>query len=329
MDAKRIWLKGDTHLHTTNSDGKLTPEQLIKNCKKRGLDWIIITDHNFNTVGGESRFDGDMLIIPGEEYTGNDGHVNIWGGGCPHLTGERPTEYVQYTRLAQEAHENGCTVSVNHPFCKKCGWHMELEDYPMDCVEVWNAPMHIDNMTNLDWWHSQLLKGKRLPLVGGSDYHRDYFVTRLLANPTTFVCVKANTEEDVLTALRRGNSFVTNSPNSTKAVLSCGDAVMGDEVSLSEHTQVKLEITGIKKGMRVQVFNNDRIIYEHTAEKTGDHTAVLENLEKGFVRAQVIYDMNAPMRFLYRQIVKLWQPADAKLPIPPFAWCITNPLYLV
>ena len=54
-----------------------------------------------------------------------------------------------------------------------------------------------------------------------------------------------------------------------------------------------------------------------------------ENLEKGFVRAQVIYDMNAPMRFLYRQIVKLWQPADAKLPIPPFAWCITNPLYLV
>ena len=81
MDAKRIWLKGDTHLHTTNSDGKLTPEQLIKNCKERGLDWIIITDHNFNTVGEESRFDGDMLIIPGEEYTGNDGHVNIWGSG--------------------------------------------------------------------------------------------------------------------------------------------------------------------------------------------------------------------------------------------------------
>ena len=64
MEQKRIWLKGDTHLHTTNSDGIRTPEQLIGDCKKRGLDWIIITDHNYNTIGEKSYMDGELLVIP-------------------------------------------------------------------------------------------------------------------------------------------------------------------------------------------------------------------------------------------------------------------------
>lgn len=32
----RIWLKGDTHLHTCNSDGKLTPGQLVEACQQAG-----------------------------------------------------------------------------------------------------------------------------------------------------------------------------------------------------------------------------------------------------------------------------------------------------
>lgn len=44
------WYKGDTHLHTTNSDGNMTPEKLISECKKIGLDYMIITDHNYNTI---------------------------------------------------------------------------------------------------------------------------------------------------------------------------------------------------------------------------------------------------------------------------------------
>ena len=35
----RIWLKGDTHLHTCNSDGKLTPGQLVEACQQAGLDY--------------------------------------------------------------------------------------------------------------------------------------------------------------------------------------------------------------------------------------------------------------------------------------------------
>ena len=38
--------KVDLHLHTTFSDGKLTPMELVKLCSTRGLNTIAITDHD-------------------------------------------------------------------------------------------------------------------------------------------------------------------------------------------------------------------------------------------------------------------------------------------
>lgn len=60
----RIWLKGDTHLHTCNSDGKLTPGQLVEACQQAGLDYAIITDHNYNTVKA-SYTDKNLLVMQG------------------------------------------------------------------------------------------------------------------------------------------------------------------------------------------------------------------------------------------------------------------------
>lgn len=74
----RIWLKGDTHLHTCNSDGKLTPGQLVEACQQAGLDYAIITDHNYNTVKA-SYTDKNLLVMQGQEITDDLGHINVWG----------------------------------------------------------------------------------------------------------------------------------------------------------------------------------------------------------------------------------------------------------
>ena len=44
------WYRGDTHMHTVNSDGRLRLYELIAKAKKNTLDWIIITDHNYNSL---------------------------------------------------------------------------------------------------------------------------------------------------------------------------------------------------------------------------------------------------------------------------------------
>lgn len=326
MDQQRKWLKGDTHLHTINSDGVLTPEQMLAALKKKGLDWAILTEHNFHAADAPY-YDGSLLIIQGEEVTGKPGHVNVWGIKMPVSTPYTLDSLEDFISIINTAKEAGGTISVNHPFCKKCGWHLPLEGFPMDCVEVWNAPMHIDDMTNIRWWHDQLLAGRRISAVGGSDYHKDYKVTDLLAMPTTFVYAKSNTQEDVLDALRNGNSFITQGPDKTRLYLTCGDAFVGETVRWNKGLKVKIRAEKIKKGHRLVVYNNDCVILDQKAKKAGTLEAEIEVAQKGFVRAEVLYEFKPVSKAVYKQIIKKLMPKDVGIPIPPFAYSLTNPIY--
>ncbi|MCX6007382.1 MAG: PHP domain-containing protein [Chloroflexi bacterium] len=64
-------MKYDLHLHTTASDGRLTPTELVKLAGVRGLKIIAITDHD--SVGGvdealkEALNEPHVTIIPGVE----------------------------------------------------------------------------------------------------------------------------------------------------------------------------------------------------------------------------------------------------------------------
>lgn len=63
----------DLHLHTTYSDGLLTPDEIVDLAVKRGLDGIAITDHD-NILGIEpaikrSKLYEDFFVIPGIEFS--------------------------------------------------------------------------------------------------------------------------------------------------------------------------------------------------------------------------------------------------------------------
>lgn len=75
----------DLHLHTTHSDGTLTPRELVSLCSERGLKTIAISDHD-STEGipeamAAAEELGDFEIIPGIELGANaDGQeVHILG----------------------------------------------------------------------------------------------------------------------------------------------------------------------------------------------------------------------------------------------------------
>ena len=67
-------MPSDLHMHTTYSDGKLTPEELVATAKEAGLSYMAITDHD--TVEGISHLYENGLypargihIIPGIEFS--------------------------------------------------------------------------------------------------------------------------------------------------------------------------------------------------------------------------------------------------------------------
>jgi len=77
----------DLHLHTTASDGILTPKQVVLNAKEKGFMAIAITDHDTTAGLAEALIAGDKYkieVIPGIELSTLDGDCEI------HLLGYYP-----------------------------------------------------------------------------------------------------------------------------------------------------------------------------------------------------------------------------------------------
>lgn len=65
FDPNLKFFKGNTHAHSTNSDGDRTPEEVMQIYQSRGYDFLALTDHWHTGEGCEYR---GMLVIPGVEY---------------------------------------------------------------------------------------------------------------------------------------------------------------------------------------------------------------------------------------------------------------------
>jgi predicted metal-dependent phosphoesterase TrpH len=70
----------DLHIHTTFSDGDMTPEEMVADAQKAGLAGIAITDHD--EVEGvrsaqEAVAGSDFIIVPGVELSTSDGKNDI------------------------------------------------------------------------------------------------------------------------------------------------------------------------------------------------------------------------------------------------------------
>lgn len=69
-------IKADLHVHTTYSkDSLITPEDLVYFAKKRGLNAVAVTDHNYLEGAYKIAKETDFLIIPGMEVSSSDGHI--------------------------------------------------------------------------------------------------------------------------------------------------------------------------------------------------------------------------------------------------------------
>ena len=328
----RKWYWGDTHLHTTNSDGRLRLYELIAKAKKNSLDWIIVTDHNFNSIEKSYSSEG-LTVIQGQEITVEAGHVNIWGAKVPAEPPYDIPDEAAYSAIMERCREAGATVCLNHPFCSQCGFRIPIDNLPADCVEVWNTIQHSDNVRNLEWWVRQLLQGRRIAAVGGSDFHNDYIPgVDMLAMPTTITYAESNTPEGILAALREGRSVITCRPGTSMIELNIGDAAPGDTAKLSGVLTGTCRATKLLPGFELRIFNNDKIVYRHKAklyEKA--HRAEFTVAEPGFVRAEIDVRLTGPVK-------KLFGMAEAKYlaprcEVPPAAadelfWAFTNPVWI-
>jgi len=74
------FLKGNLHTHTTNSDGRFTPQQVVDHYREAGYDFLALTDHGRMTPFGDLDTAGLVMLTgmelhPGTGELGQTHHI--------------------------------------------------------------------------------------------------------------------------------------------------------------------------------------------------------------------------------------------------------------
>ena len=280
-------LKGDFHLHTLASDGVLTVEELARHALRHGLDFLAITDHNQMVSADLLPQIPGITLIPGLEWTHYQGHANFLGV-------DRPYDEPFFTNTLEEvqarfntARSRGALITINHPFEEGYGFQFDLDALPFDCLEIWNGPMRESNLRAVGLWQSMLTAGKKVPICGGSDYHRDQLFL-FPGGPTTCVYAMSASPADILSALRQGHAYITFAPNGPALEMTAGDAIMGDSVPFSRVREVQITASNLLAGDIVQVVTARGSTPILQAETDGTMQGVYTLEAAGFARVEIL-----------------------------------------
>jgi predicted metal-dependent phosphoesterase TrpH len=132
-------LKVEFHSHTAASKDSLTrPAHLIAAARRKGLDRVIITDHNTIAGARAAQVLDPELVIVGEEIMTTRGEILAAFVTEEIPQGLTPMETIRRLR------EQGAFISVSHPFdrLRSGGWREAdlLEIITLvDAIEVYNS----------------------------------------------------------------------------------------------------------------------------------------------------------------------------------------------
>lgn len=248
LTANPEWLKGDLHVHSHHSDGELSVESVVKEARRRGLDYVAITDHNTTSQRSEvaQLARPGLTVIMGEELTSYYGHANVWN--TSEWLDFRMRSQEDARALIDEAHRRGLLFSINHPSSL---WPWDFKDArDFDCVEVWSGLWFAMNAGSLQWWDALAGEGKRVTAVGGSDFHKleepsaaDIFS---VGTPTTWVFSRDRSPSAIVDGIRSGRVFISRGPTGPRLTLAGkngrGMASMGDEMICMKGEEISLQV---------------------------------------------------------------------------------------
>lgn len=243
-------LYGDLHIHSDASDGKYDAFELGKTAVEKGLDFIALANHNNYALNYHLPHINGLTFIPAVEWTHYKGHMNFFGAAAP-FGSFIANSADEMQALIAEAKSRGAVISVNHPKCRFCPYLWEDEN-AFDMMEIWNGPMRPTNRDGIAWWTALLKKGRKIPIVGGSDYHSPKGFSRI-GNPVTAVYSASPGAEDILDALRRGRAFVAFGKKAPVLDLRYGTCRMGDTAPLQPGTPLTVTADNLQGARLVLV----------------------------------------------------------------------------
>jgi len=197
------WYKGNLHTHTTQSDGRLAPEQVVAWYDQNGYDFVAITDHDTfldpTPLQGATR----MTLIPGFEFSrGVIAEAHMLCLGVRQVYGGSYQEVLNFTRAL-----GGMAILCHPNWVREDLWSpdlmVELHDYAG--IEIYN---HVINRLPgralaTDDWDAMLTRGYPIWGYANQDAHRpeDFgHAWNMVLSPTATI-------SDLLYHLEKGHCY--------------------------------------------------------------------------------------------------------------------------
>jgi hypothetical protein len=257
------WFKGNTHTHTTESDGDTAPDVVARWYKDHGYQFLVLSDHNvltsveaLNALEGR---DGTFLLIKGEEVT------DRFDGKPVHVNGLNVAERVEPqkgTSLFDVLQRNVDAIRrvqgvphINHP---NFGWALTIDELQRvrnnRLLEIFNGHPQVNNLggggvPGLEQaWDAILSTGALVYGIAVDDAHN----FKSPGNPNVagpgrgWVVVRADRLEAgaLMTALEAGQFYASTGVELTDIVATPKDMT----VTVKKDTFAKYRIQFIGKG---------------------------------------------------------------------------------
>ena len=189
-------MKADLHVHSIHSnDGKQTVEEILNECRIKGIGAVALTDHN--EIGAWKDAEGveDIIIINGVEVTTSEGHILAYN-----ISKAIPRD-LPIDETVRLIHEAGGIAVAAHPYRWWSGiGGGRVEGMGFDAIEAINGR----SLKSSNYRAMKLAKKLGLPITGGSDAHTSPSVGRTY----TKIPDDCSSCEDIVSAILEGKTEV-------------------------------------------------------------------------------------------------------------------------
>ncbi|MCH8566641.1 MAG: PHP domain-containing protein [Balneolales bacterium] len=167
--------KADLHIHTTASDGRASPEEIVERAYAEGLSAISITDHDTYAAYKKARIraaDLGLYILPGMEitcdYNGRECHLLAYGFDT---SSAEMIKLVQAQKLRRKKRAIKMISNLN-----KLGYDITLDEVMAECGSMNISRNHLASVLVSKGYiaHKKMVFSKYLGDQGKAYYKTDY-----------------------------------------------------------------------------------------------------------------------------------------------------------
>ena len=292
---------GDIHAHSWMSDGTGDVDEFyIQHREFLRDDFAVLTDHDTfvgngmipseweeqKEIAGHFNDPGRFITMYGQEWTTarwpkQFGHKNIY-----HIDPKMPLldhtdEKSDHTdKIFKQARELGAICIPHHIGWTGVDWENH-DPVAQPLVEIVSGHGAFEYMGNRPIYHrggkpgcfvqDGLARGLKFGIVGGSDthgliwHHRVGWKRNCLRTGLTCLLAKDLTREALFEAMKKRRAFATSGIK-MRILFEISDAMMGEEIELSEKPEIRVNVTSPKDMKWIELVKNNKTIYSYGGE---------------------------------------------------------------